>query len=63
MQVARPKDYNVNKDKMRPNVEGIWWGRVCMCQLITPIFSHLGPPTNLLLPVTKDGDLDQHWFS
>ena len=30
------------------NVEGIWQGRVRMCQLPIPIFSNLGPPANLL---------------
>ena len=33
-----------------------------MCQLATRIFSNLGPPTNLLLQVTKDGVLD-YWVS
>ena len=35
----------------QPKWRGIWWVRVCMCHLPTPIFSNRGPPTNL--PVTK----------
>jgi hypothetical protein len=34
-----------------------------MFSIATPIFSNPGPPTDLLLPITKDGVLDQHWFS
>ena len=39
------------KGQTRPNVKGIWWGRVHMRQLATAIFSNPRPPTNLLLQV------------
>ena len=34
-----------NKDKHRPDVDGIRWGRVRMCQLATIIFSNVASPT------------------
>ena len=58
MKATHPPNFNVNKDKTCPNVEGIWWSRVRMCQLVTSIFSNLGPPANCLIPVTKDEVLD-----
>jgi hypothetical protein len=29
----------------RTNIKGLWWGKVRMYQLATPIFSNWGPPT------------------
>ena len=52
-----PTIVECDEEQTRPNVEEIWWGRVPLCELATPIFSNPGPRTNVLLLVTKEGVL------
>jgi hypothetical protein len=40
MWAARPPASSVKKEKTCPIVEGICWGRICMCHLATLIFSN-----------------------